>query len=1014
MNPFFEKLLLSEDEPQKIKLLYKRLEESDPAIPRILDKLSATQVGYLYKIITSSHFLFEELTQHPEWLKEDIFNEEDLLSPMAVSVLRHELSELMVEEIANRDFEATGRLLREFKLKHIFRIAVRDLNKLCSTEQIILELSNLADLCLQSVFRLSWLQLTEKIGVPYYKDGDGNWVRSDFSIIGLGKLGGQELNYSSDVDVIFVYSEEGFVFKETPEPGDIPGSHALNNHQFFTRLAESIISEVSKSTREGWLYRIDLRLRPEGSGGPLVRSLESYENYYAQWGRTWERMMLIKARYVAGSSSLAADFIDMIHPFRYPRNISEQVPGEVAEMKDRIEKEVVKSGELQRNVKLGQGGIREIEFIVQTIQVLHAGRMPYLQGGQTLPLLEKLAVYGQLPTSDSLLLIKAYRFYRDVEHRLQIEENQQTHTLPQSPERRQRLALLTGFKNTEEFDKQREQFQKEVRRVFEKVIHSENTADYQLDDPDHNASQNISLPLPPDFDDYEGEWKDLLVRIGFKTPEVAYKLIRTFVMGPGYVHVSKRTVELGWKLLPRIFQLCPSEQRIRLLLEQPGFQVNMRGRRAVRIFSDPDRVLARLDSFIQNYGGRQGLYENWFSSPFTLDLLLLLFDRSEYLAEIAIKTPSLFEEIMDDGQIRRSKDEKEILRDLEYGLEDADQHQWIRLYHRAELMRIALRDLMGLTDFTQNQKEINALGDACIQYALKVVMKKFRLKKPPFAVIGMGKFGGRELTYGSDLDIMFVCPARWKGTTKVQKMGFMLTNLLSMKTALGSAYKTDSRLRPDGEKGILVNTLTRYERYYRNRAQLWEIQSLTRARVVCGDVETGFQFMDMARNMTNFTIPRRKVSAYRDDWKNTILQMRLKVEKERTPYGKDHLAFKTGTGGLMDVEFLAQMLNMEYGWFQPNTRKALRLAASQDYLNGDDAQTLIENFDNLMYLEKVLRRWSYEGESVLPDTDAPLLRVAIRCGFNNIEAFLNAVRKWRTDIREVYSRLTGSDTGERI
>lgn len=997
MNPFFEQWLQSDDQADRLVSLYRRLEEADPSLGPLLEAMTEGQIRILARVVSSSPFLSEELMLHPEWIKENMFDETELQSPTTLTVLRHDLMEPLMEEVASRDFEAAGRVLRAFKAKQLFRIAVRDLNKMGETESIILELSNLADICLQAVFRLEWLELTEKLGTPYHKNAEGKWVITQFSIIGLGKLGGQELNYSSDVDVIFLYSEEGYVFDQEPEGNKVEEENPLTNHQFFTRLAEQIVEVVSKTTSTGWLYRIDLRLRPDGNAGPLVRSLESFENYYAQWGRTWERMMLIKARYVAGSSSLAADFTEMIQPFRYPRSISEQLPEEVAAVKERIEKEVVRTGELQRNVKLGCGGIREIEFIVQTIQVIDAGKMPYLQGGQTLPMLEKLAAYDRLKTEDSIELIRAYKFYRDVEHRLQMEDNRQTHTIPQSSRGGLRLARLMGFKTVEEFDEQLHQYQQNVRRIFEQVVHKKGV----------NEEERTGGKLPVDFAESEQMWKELLRLDGFRDPATAFKLIKCFVCGPGYVHVSKRTLELGWKLLPRLLRLCPSRQRLMPGGEQSCFMANM------RTLSDPDRVLARLDSFIQNYGGRQSLFENWFSSPFTFDLFLLLFDRSEYLAEVAIKTPELIEEILESEQLRRFKDSKEILRDLLYGLRDEDQYEWIRRYHRGELMRIVLRDLLGLSNFEQNQAEINALGDACVEYALRVVMKKFRLQKPPFAVIGMGKFGGCELTYGSDLDILFVCTPRWKGETKVQKMGFLLGNLLSVKTALGNAYKTDSRLRPDGEKGMLVNTLTRYQRYYCYRAQLWEIQSLTRARVICGDVEMGFQFMDMARNLTNFTIPRRKVQAYSEDWMEQIIRMRLKVEKERTPAGKDKLAFKTGVGGLMDVEFLAQMLNMEYGWFQPNTRKALRLAASQDLLSEEDAEILIENFDRLMLLEKVLRRWSYEGESVLPDTPAPLLRVAIRCGFDGIDSFMKALERWRGAIREVCLRVIHQKKGEK-
>src|SRR5678816_4132708 len=243
----------------------------------------------------------------------------------------------------------------------MLRIAARDLARLSTIAEITREISNVADVCLDSVNQICLQQLSERFGQPYYQDANERWQPAAFCVFGLGKLGGQELNYSSDVDVIFIYSEEGHVFKAPPRKSQQAGK-GLTNHQFFKRLAEAFIAEVSRLAPEGILYRIDLRLRPEGDAGPLTRSLTGYENYYAQWGQTWERMMLIKARGVAGAESLAGEFLETVQPFRYPRSLGEDVLGEIAAMKDRTENEIVKSGALDRNVKLGRGGIREIEF----------------------------------------------------------------------------------------------------------------------------------------------------------------------------------------------------------------------------------------------------------------------------------------------------------------------------------------------------------------------------------------------------------------------------------------------------------------------------------------------------------------------------------------------------------------------------------------------------------------------------------------------------------------------------
>ena len=339
--------------------------------------------------------------------------------------------------------------------------------------------------------------------------------------------------------------------------------------------------------------------------------------------------------------------------------------------------------------------------------------------------------------------------------------------------------------------------------------------------------------------------------------------------------------------------------------------------------SDPDRVVTRLDSFISAYGARATLFELWNSNPAIFELLVLLFDRSEFLAELAIRTPDLVDELVISGRLRQRKSAEETLRDLRHGLGDEDQQLWLRRYHQTELMRIGLRDILGLADFEQYLTELSGLAEACLQYALEVVMRKHKLKAPPFVIIGLGKLGGAEIDYGSDLDVVFVADAKAKKLTTLARLALEVLDLVSARTEQGVVFRMDARLRPDGEKGLLVNTLSAYEEYYRQRAQLWEIQSLTRTRPVAGDLKLGAQFQTLAATLTNFRHPALPLAAYAPDWKQKIHQMRMRIEKERTPAGKDDLAIKTGKGGLMDAEFIAQALCLEHGWQEANTLRVL-------------------------------------------------------------------------------------------
>ena len=998
-NPVWAESIKACASPQRAKHFVELLGATDAG--SALKKSSAEQARILTALFSGSQALSNLLVAHPDWLSS---LEPTLLAfPRRKESLSKETRTWMKRLLEARDYGAALAQLRQFKNREMMRVAARDLARIGNVAEITREISDVADICLDGVWQVCHRQLVERLGQPYHQDANGHWQPTAACVCGLGKLGGRELNYSSDVDVIFVYSEEGNVFKEAPCKNKAPSS-ALTNHQFFNRLAEAFISEVTRLTPDGAFYRIDLRLRPEGETGPLSRSIAGYENHYAQWGQTWERMMLIKARGAAGDEGFATEFLEAIQSFRYPRSINEGVFREVAAMKDRIENEVVKPGELERNVKLGRGGIREIEFIAQVLQLLHGGRQPFLQGPQTLACLEKLVQYELLSAQESRLLTEAYCFLREVEHRLQMEDNRQTHTIPTDRHAQERLARLMGFATLKEFEATHRTHTDNVRRIFDRLLKADSS---EVETPS---------PFPRQFDGAEAEWKELLGAHGFKDRDKAFRVMREFVEGPGYVHVSPRTIALARALLPKLFSFCQPQgdaaapgagtgvagTRPRATPAAPSIATmsDTNGQGTRHTLSDPDRVITRLDGFISAYGARSTLFELWNCNPAIFDLLVLLFDRSEFLAELAIRTPDLVDMLVTSGRLRQRKVAEETLQDLRHGLGDDDQHLWLRRYHQAELMRIGLRDILGLADFEQYLTELSALADACLQYALEVVMRRNRVKTPPFAIIGLGKLGGAEIDYGSDLDIIFVADSKRKDLANVARLAAELMDLLSRRTEQGVVFHTDARLRPDGEKSPLVNTLEGSEEYYRHRAQLWDIQTLTRARSVAGDPQLGERFKKMAATMTDFRQAGTRVTAGTTDWKQKIHQMRMRIEKERTPADKDDLAIKTGRGGLIDAEFIAQTLCLENGWQEANTMTSLERGREAGTL--PEADKLIDNYRNLRRVEGILRRWSYEGETVLPDDPAPYYRVSVRCGFASIGSFRDAINHWRRAIREVY------------
>ncbi len=989
---------------------------------RGLARADAERARVLAALLSGSEALSMLLVANPTW--SDLLEPELLRFPRRAEGLRHELKQAIEPLLAARDFAGALAWVRRFRQREMLRIATRDLARLASLAEIVREISDVADLCLAAVWRVCWQQLGERLGQPYHQDATEHWQPTEASVLGMGKLGGQELNYSSDVDLLFVYGEEGQVFKAPPTGTQISRSNQ-SSHTFFNKLAEAFVAEVTRLAPEGMLYRVDMRLRPEGDAGPLARSLPSYENYYAQWGQTWERMMLVKARGVAGDAGLAAEFLETIQSFRYPRSINESVLDEVAAMKARIEQEVVKAGELERNVKLGRGGIREIEFVVQAQQLLRGGHQPFLQSPQTLPTLEKLAQYDLLTRDEVRQLREAYCWLREVEHRLQMESNRQTHSIPENQAAQQRLARLMGVPTLKDFESQRLAHTGNVRRIYDKFLRG-------------GPKAQVSS-LPAEFTGEEEVWKQRLAECRFRDPAKAFRMLQEFVEGPGYVHVSPRTAELARKLLDRLFRLCPPTLGIPPSGGSAGALPVAAGTANagaldvffpdLQVLSDPDRVVTRLDSFITAYGARATLFEIWNSNPSLFDLLVLLFDRSEFLAEVAIRTPDLIDEQVTTGRLRRSRTVEDTLADLRHGVLDADQHAWLRRYHQAEQMRIGLRDILGLADPEQYLTELSALADACLRYALEVVMRKHRLKRAPFAIIGLGKLGGAEIDYGSDLDVVFVADNKARSLAKLQKVAADLMDLVSRRTEHGVVFQMDARLRPDGEKGLLVNTLAAYEEYYLRRAALWEVQAITRTRFIAGDARVGAEFREVAARLTDFSavasvaadvkrpisqsresgIGNRElpnppsVGCYSANWKQQIHQMRMRIQKERTPAGKDDLAIKTGQGGLVDAEFIAQVLCLERGWQEANTLRALEKALKEGLL--PDAETLIADYRRLRRVEGILRRWSYEGETVLPDDPAPYYRVSVRCGFPTPEAFREALGSWRAGIRGVYRKV---------
>ena len=802
--------------------------------------------------------------------------------------------------------------LRLWKRREFFRIAVRDLLNKAPVEEIMSELSTMASVCVQSALDTVREGLAAKLPAP----------KTPFAVLGLGKLGGRELNYNSDIDLIYIYEEEGQAGR-------------ITHHEWFGRLAQSLTQELTRMDTHGSLFRVDLRLRPEGSSGPIVHSLDSCEHYYAAFGETWERLALGKARGVAGEHELAYEFCQRLQPFIYPRSISPDVFDEIDQIKKRIEAEIVGPDALERHVKLGRGGIREIEFITQSLQLLHGARQPFLHETGTLKSLQALHRTELLARETLQELVRAYRCFRMVEHRLQMRYDLQTHTLPPGWEKSPDLFQSLGYSSAEAFVSEFKEHQNRVRKVFSSLL------------GEVSVRPAVTLDWPPEPS--ESVLRDLAA-CGFKDHTDAYQTLLALSHGPKFVHTSSRTKILFSRLWPIIREQLPREAR-------------------------PDLCLKQLERFTEAYGTRSALFEILLRRPKLLEILFLIFDNSRYLTDTIIRHPEFIEDIALTGTLDYQKTPADVAREIR-AMTDAGLplEKVLRLTKRSELLRIELRAMMGKAGLNVTMQEWSELAEVCLTEAAAAVEAP-----KDFAVIAMGKFGGKELSNGSDLDITFV-------GEDVRK-AVRILKIMNETTEDGIVFPMDARLRPYGSDGLLSVPLSTYRDYYAGKAQFWEKLALTRARPVTGDPEVRAQFEALIEE----TIYRRPIDARE---LAEIFSMRQRIESERSTKGHDPRAtipeprftadYKTGKGGLVDLEFMAQTLQLLNGcrdpvWRDTNTIQILRLHR---------ADRLVENYLFLRKMEFSLRRFHLTEESSIPRDEEQQWILARHMGFKDFESFL--------------------------
>jgi glutamate-ammonia-ligase adenylyltransferase len=743
--------------------------------------------------------------------------------------------------------------LRRWKRRELLRIPARDLLGAADLPAVGQELAALAEVCLGCA-----LDLVEPD------------VR--LAIIGMGKLGGSELNYASDVDVLFVHEGDG----STAE-------HA----------ARALLATMSGPSPDGIVFRTDADLRPEGRSGPLSRTLDAYLAYYERWAQPWEFQALLKARPVAGDTDIASRFLDLVQPFVWPEVLDADAVRAVRAMKARSEGEMNRRGLAEREVKRGRGGIRDIEFAVQLLQLVHGRHDVSVRSPTTLDALAQLSDGGYIEMNDARQLDDAYRFLRTVEHRLQLQDEQQTHTLPTDIAARTRLARVLGYRDRGDetaldlFEADYRGRQNRVRSIYERLFFA----------PILDALAGAGALT-------EAAVEERLAAFGF------FDVARTRAALQELTQGLTRRSRVMQQLLPVILGWLSATP-------------------------DPDLGLLQLRRLAEGEARSASLARTFRESPRSAERTCRLLGSSRLLGDALRRQPDFVEALGDDDALSREKSRDELVDEalgtLKWRTSVEDRRQGLRRFKRREFLRIGARDVLGFAVIETTERELAALADACVEAALHA------LRPPlPFAVIGMGRLGGAELSYASDLDVLFVYEGEGAADFRAAEgVAEQLVREIGGITPEGQTFRIDANLRPEGKRGPLARSLSAYQAYYERWAQTWEFQALLKSRPVAGDA-------GVAERFTALIEPFVYRDPFPDEAVRDVRRMKARIERERIPPNEDpRFHLKLGRGSLSDVEFTVQLIQLQHGARQPE----IRATSTIDALHQLRATGLLEPVD---------------------------------------------------------------------
>jgi glutamate-ammonia-ligase adenylyltransferase len=923
------------------------------------------------RVLGSSQVLADALRRRPSilaWLLEP--------STMRVWLAEDFAADLGRTLAAFTSREARLNALRRFKYRQLLRIGARDLLADADVAQTTEELSHLADACLAEAWRMADAAVRAQHGAPL----DGAAEETGLAVIGMGKLGGRELNYASDVDLMFVYGAEG----------DTAGGPAgrLSNGDYFARVCREVVAIMEESTDEGYLFRVDLRLRPEGRLGPIALSLDGFRAYHAARAELWERQALLKARVVAGDARLGARFMAWTRDVVYGGGTDARVVPSIRAMKHEIDRSLTDKGDgLTRNVKLGRGGIREIEFIVQALQLLYGGDDPWLREPSTLKAVFRLVERGYLAPALGRTLSQAYTHLRTVEHRLQILHEFQTHTLPREGDALASLARRIGIGGSRaqavrEFQRRHRRITTAVHRAFRQFF----------SEREQLAPGRLKIPSVI-----------ALRATGFVDPERARHNLRLILEGRPLVPYAGALRRALDRLFPALLDA---------LWKSP----------------DPDEALNQFERFLSAAGPRAGLIEMLAVDERLLHGLARLCAGGDLLTQLLIAQPELLTSLA-DGDVLTAPVHATALRAafasiFAPALDAAERRDSLRRVKGAEELRIVWRYLLGLTTIERYTREMTELAEATLAagwlLAMGALVERYGIPRTqagdfmPAVVVGVGKLGGREISTGSDLDlfVVFGGDGRTDGARQVDAHTFYseaaerLASALGDITAAGTAFAVDLRLRPGSKGSGFASSVDALERYYREHGDLWERQSLTRARLVLGDAGLGRAVLRTLRRLVyGQGLGAEGLAEIRD----VRTRMELELGKE-TP---GRLSVKFGKGGLVDVEFLVQALQLVHGHRHPDVRRACTASALAGLarvgaLRPDQAGRLVEHYRFLRRVSTALRLLAARPADVLELAGPMPRRVATALAYRSRDDFLGDYRRRTGEVRAIYTSVFGT------